>query len=262
MAIVCGSGLGGIARLVENPLVVPYSDVPQLPQTSVKGHSGRFVFGQCAARTAVVVMQGRWHQYEGHAPWQCTLGIRVLARLGVDTLLITNAAGGINADYRVGDIMLMRDHIDLPGMAGRSALVGGVDERFGMMRFVSMSNAYDVALRRKALQIAVEEGIGGVRQGVYSIICGPTFETPAEGRALRSLGADAGGMSTAVEVVVARQSGMKVLGVSLITNRIMQDDALEDEEAEVNHVEIVGVAEKRTDDLAKLLGKLIENLGK
>lgn len=215
VGIITGSGLSGLAREVEEPLVIPYGEILDFPPVTVEGHPGQIFLGHLAGK-AVVVMQGRAHFYEGYPLGQITLPVGVMRALGADTLIVTNAAGGLNEGFKAGDLMLITDHINLVGMAGHSPLFGPNDERLGP-RFVDMSEAYDRELRKIALEVGHELGLG-LRQGVYAMLGGPTFETPAEIRFLRLMGADAVGMSTAPEVVVARHGGMRVLGISHISN--------------------------------------------
>ena len=215
VGIITGSGLSGLAEEVEEPLVIPYGEIPDFPPATVEGHPGQMVLGHLAGK-AVAVMQGRPHFYEGYPLEQITLPLRVIRALGADTLIVTNAAGGLNEGFKAGDLMLITDHINLVGMAGHSPLFGPNDERLGP-RFVDMSEAYDKELGKIALEVGDKLGLE-LRQGVYVMVGGPTFETPAEIRFLRLMGADAVGMSTVLEVVVARHGGMRVLGISHISN--------------------------------------------
>ncbi|XP_072423613.1 purine nucleoside phosphorylase-like, partial [Chiloscyllium punctatum] len=190
VAIICGSGLGGLADSLKDPVCFKYTDIPNFPHSTVVGHAGRLVFGSLSG-TSCVCMQGRCHLYEGHPVWKMTFPIRVFRLMGVETLIVTNAAGGLHPDYKVGDIMLIKDHINLPGLAGINPLVGPNDERFGE-RFPCMSDAYDRALRRIASEVAKDLGYGAILQeGVYCTVGGPSYETIAECRMLRIIGADA-----------------------------------------------------------------------
>jgi purine-nucleoside phosphorylase len=213
--LVLGSGLGLLAERVRAADMMPYSEIPHFARSTVQGHSGRLVIGELAGQQ-VMVMQGRAHFYEGHSLIRVTLPIRVMQILGIGVLLVTNAAGGINPDYQAGDLMAISDHINLPGMAGHHPLVGPNEDRFGP-RFPDMSTPYDPELLAEMRAQAKELGIS-LREGVYMMVSGPSFETPAEVRMIRALGADAVGMSTAPEVVAARHAGMRVMGLSLITN--------------------------------------------
>lgn len=213
--IILGSGLGALADEVANAIRVPYADIPGFAQSTVQGHKGQFVIGALFGMP-VAIMQGRMHFYEGHPLWQVTLPVRVARAMGATYMIVTNAAGGITREFNVADVMLITDHINLVGMAGHNPLIGPNLDEYGP-RFPEMTTAYDPELRRQAVRVAQEAGIA-LRQGVYACVAGPNFETPAELRFLRAIGADAVGMSTVHEVLVARHAGMRVLGLSGITN--------------------------------------------
>ncbi len=232
--VVLGSGLGALADEVEDAVRIPYADIPGFAPATVQGHKGQLVIGKLAG-VAVAVMQGRMHFYEGYPLWQVTLPVRVARLMGADTVIITNAAGGINRDFKVGDIMLISDHINLVGMAGHHPLIGPNLEAFGP-RFPEMTTAYDRRLGNQAMQVARRADLL-LRQGVYACVAGPSFETPAELRFLRMIGADAVGMSTVHEVIVARHAGMRVLGLSGITNvaRLSPDEGEPPSHEEVMH---------------------------
>lgn len=215
VALVLGSGLGPLADSVESAARISAAELPGWPVSSVEGHAGQLVLGSLEG-LPVCIVQGRVHFYEGYSMQRLGVPIRVMQRLGADTLFVTNAAGGLNPDFAVGDLMLIVDQVFLPGLAGHSPLRGPNLEEFGP-RFPDMSQAYDRELRQLARQVASEASIA-LQQGVYVSLAGPSFETPAEQRWLRQLGADAVGMSTAHEVVVARHGGMRTLGFSGITN--------------------------------------------
>jgi purine-nucleoside phosphorylase len=215
VGLILGSGLGGLAEAVEQAEVIPYGDIPHLAISTVEGHAGRWVIGRLEGQP-VIVMQGRSHYYEGYSMQQVTLPVRVMQLLGVQTLIVTNASGGISPDFRPGDVMLITDHINLIGMAGLSPLRGPNDPSLGP-RFPDMSEAYDPGLRNLALRVASEHNIK-LHQGVYVCLAGPSFETPADLMFLRRLGADAVGMSTVPEVTVARHGGIRVLGLAGIAN--------------------------------------------
>lgn len=255
VAITLGSGLAPLAEDVEDPTVIPYEDIPHFPRSTVEGHPGRVVLGRLAG-TSVAVMQGRVHYYEGYSLPEVTFYVRVLRLLGVDTLILTNAAGGLNPSFRPGDLMLIEDHINLPGLVGHSPLWGPNDERFGP-RFPAMSKAYDRGLIRLAEEVAAGMGFS-LRRGVYVGLGGPTFETPAEVRMLRALGGDAVGMSTVHETVVAVHAGMRVLGISTITN-IAVDRLEADEEAD--HEEVLETGRTVAPRLAALIKGILERLG-
>jgi len=215
VGVVLGSGLGALAEAVERADVVPYADIPYFAPSTVEGHVGRLVIGTLERQT-VIVMQGRSHYYEGYSMQQLTLPVRVMQLLGVGILIVTNAAGGLSSEFRPGDLMLITDHINLIGMAGLSPLRGPNDPSLGP-RFPDMSEVYDVELRDLARRVAAEHKIK-LHQGVYAGLGGPSFETPADLRFLRKIGADAVGMSTVPEVTVARHGGIRVLGISGISN--------------------------------------------
>ncbi|MEA3459501.1 MAG: purine-nucleoside phosphorylase [Chloroflexota bacterium] len=215
IGLVFGSGLAPLAEEIEGADVIPYGEIPHLPASTVEGHPGRLIVGRLAGRQ-VMAMQGRAHYYEGYSMQQVTLPIRAMQLLGVKVLMVTNAAGGLNPDFRAGDLMLITDHINLIGMAGLNPLRGPNDPQLGP-RFPEMSQAYDLRLREIALEVAKELGIT-LHQGVYICLAGPSFETPADLRFLRMIGADAVGMSTVPEVTVARHADMRVLGISGISN--------------------------------------------
>jgi purine-nucleoside phosphorylase len=215
VGIVLGSGLGEFAASVEGADVIPYGDIPHWPMSTVEGHSGQLYVGQLEGQP-VMVMGGRTHYYEGYPMSQITLPVRVMQLMGVETLILTNAAGGIAEGLAPGTLMILSDHINLPGMAGHNPLRGPNDKTLGV-RFPDMTMPYDPALRALARQTADDADIP-IYEGVYAAVAGPSFETPAEIRFLKVIGADAVGMSTVHETVVARHAGMRVLGISGITN--------------------------------------------
>lgn len=231
--LVLGSGLGALADTFADRVVVPYEDIPGWPRSTVEGHSGQLVIGKLEGKT-VITQQGRAHFYEGYTPHQVAFPIRVMHLLGVKTLILTNAAGGMNPAYRVGDVMMINDHINFVGMAGNNPLMGPNDESFGK-RFVGMVQTYDRELRKQAHRVAGEAGLA-LHEGVYVCLSGPTFETPAEIRMLRTIGGDAVGMSTVHEVLVARHAELRVLAFSGITNEAI--DSI-DVDAEVDHQEVI-----------------------
>src|SRR5262245_44515688 len=212
VGMILGSGLGGLADELVDATVIPYAEGPGFPRSTVYGHRGELALGVLAGQ-AVAVLRGRFHFYEGYTMRQVTFPIRVMRALGCDTLIVTNAAGGLRPDWAIGDLMRISDHIFLPGMAGHHPLIGENDERLGP-RFPAMVGAYDAELGRRAHAVAAEQGTT-LREGVYLMLTGPAFESGAELRMCRAF-ADAVGMSTAPEVVVARHGGMRVLGVSLV----------------------------------------------
>jgi purine-nucleoside phosphorylase len=219
-AIVLGTGLGGLADAVTHPVNIPYAELPDWPVSTVLGHAGRLVTGQLEGRP-VLVMQGRVHYYEGYSMAQVVLPVRVFQRLGIEILVVTNAAGAINPEFVPGDVMLITDHLGLAGMMGLNPLIGPNLDEFGP-RFPDMSQAYDRELASLARRVA-KENLLTLREGVYTGLSGPSFETPADLRFLRAAGADAVGMSTVPEVTIARHGGTQVLGFSGISNKANLD---------------------------------------
>lgn len=247
IGLILGSGLSPLADEIEQADHIPYPDIPHFPVSGVVGHAGKLVIGQLAGQ-AVLVMQGRTHFYEGYSTQHITLPVRVMRLLGVQTLIVTNAAGGLNRNFKAGELMLITDHINLVGMTGNSPLHGPNLEEFGP-RFPSMTHAYDPALTTLARQTARSLNLT-LQEGVYACLSGPTFETPAENRFLHLLGADAVGMSTAHEVVVANHCGMRVLGVSTITNISILDTS---STAETTHEEVLETGKRVVPNLMALL---------
>ena len=209
--IVLGSGLGKLAETIENPIVIPYKDIPGFPVSTAVGHKGNFIFGKLGGKE-VVAMQGRFHYYEGYPMENVTIGVRVMKTLGVEYLFVSNAAGACNQDYKVGDLIIIRDHINLMP----NPLIGPNIEEF-VERFPDMTCAYDLQIQALAESLCPELGIP-VKKGVYLASTGPTYETPAEVRFYHSIGADLLGMSTVPEVIVARHCGLRVFGMSVVTN--------------------------------------------
>ncbi|GIW00635.1 purine-nucleoside phosphorylase [Roseiflexus sp.] len=251
IALILGSGWSELADNLDNPVVVPYTDIPGFPPTTVVGHRGELVIGVLAGQP-VAVMRGRFHFYEGHSMQQVTFPVRVLRALGCTTLLATNAAGGLHADWSVGDLMLITDHIFLPGLAGHHPLRGPNDERMGP-RFPAMVGAYDRELMRLARAAADDRGIL-LREGVYLMLSGPAFESSAELRMCRLLGADAVGMSTVPEIVVARHMGMRCMGLSLITNLALADGP------PANHQEVLDAGKAARPKVAALIRAILERM--
>lgn len=246
IGIILGSGLGSLAGEVENSTIIPYSDIPHFPVSTVTGHEGRFVIGQLGGKN-VICMQGRFHYYEGYDMKMVTLPIRVMKKLGVSKLIVTNAAGGINEGFKPGDLMIIEDHINL---MGHSPLRGKNDDSFGP-RFPDMTEAYDSGFREIAASFASKIGLD-IKKGVYAGLSGPAFETPAEIRFLKVIGADAVGMSTVPEVLVANHSGMKVLGISCITNM-----AAGISKNKLDHVEVMETGNAVRAKFADLIKKVI-----
>ncbi|KAL2809029.1 nucleoside phosphorylase domain-containing protein [Aspergillus granulosus] len=284
VAIVCGSGLGGLANTIDSELRVEidYADIPHFPRLTVAGHAGKLVFGLLDKQVPAVLMVGRAHYYEGHSIDQVTFPIRVFKLLGVDTVILTNAAGGLNPDYVVGDIVLLNDHIFLAGLAGTHPLRGPNDEEFGP-RFPSLSDAYDLDLRRhihEAWRKVIDpESKRRLYEGVYAFVGGPSYETRAECRLLRQLGADVVGMSTVPEIVVARHCGLRIIALSLVTNNavlspvprgddhlirgrdVKELDAIL-QEGKANHEEVLEAGRLAAQDMQKLVVQAVTDIFK
>jgi purine-nucleoside phosphorylase len=249
VAIVLGSGLGDFAGRVVNPRTISYLDIPHWPPSTVIGHAGKLVLGELCGKQ-VAVLAGRAHYYEGNTLLQATFSIRVLGLLEVKTVILTNAAGGINTSFESGALMAIDDHINL---FGTNPLIGPNDERFGP-RFPDMTDAYSKRLRALTDKVAADRGIA-LAHGIYAALHGPSYETPAEIRYLRSIGADAVGMSTAPETIVARHMGIEVLAISCITN--MAAGVLDQP---LNHTEVMDTAARVKDQFISLLEGTIESL--
>nr|HID12406.1 purine-nucleoside phosphorylase [Anaerolineae bacterium] len=215
IGLILGSGLNPLAEAVEDGVAIPYSEIPHFPVATVEGHVGRLIIGRLEGQ-AVAVMQGRAHYYEGYSIAEIAFPVRVMQVLGIETLIVTNAAGGLNPEFHAGDVMLITDHINLIGMGGLNPLRGPNFDDFGP-RFPDMSEPYDVQLQALARRVAIKASVP-LQEGVYVCLAGPSFETPAELRFLRLIGADAVGMSTVPEVIIARHGGTRVLGLSGISN--------------------------------------------
>lgn len=241
---------------LEQKDVIPYSEIPNCPVSTVHGHAGKLVVGTLAG-VAVVCLQGRAHMYEGYPVWKTTIMIRVMRLVGVQHVILTNAAGALNAAYKVGDLMLIKDHISMPGMSGLNPLAGPNDERFGV-RFPGMSNAYDTTHRRMLRETAEEIGVKRLQEGVYAMVGGPSYETVAELRLLRTAGADAVGMSTVAETVVARHCGMTVLAISVITNECVMEW---DTQREANHAEVIAAGRQSGQTLVTLVTRMVQKIG-
>ena len=220
IGMILGSGLNGLADSVQNPVHIPYSDLPNFPTSTVHGHVGRFVIGELEGKP-VIVMQGRIHYYEGYTMGEVTLPVRVMHRLGVHSLFVTNAAGGVNENFVPGDVMLITDQLNLMGMSGLNPLMGPNLDEIGP-RFPDMSQPYDHEYCDLARKVAKQSNLT-LREGVYAGLSGPSFESPADLRFLRLAGADAVGMSTVPEVIIARHGGMRVLGLSGVSNKANLD---------------------------------------
>ncbi|OOC43384.1 purine nucleoside phosphorylase [Thermosipho sp. 1074] len=249
IAIILGSGLHGIADSIENPKKFSYKDIPGFPISTAPGHKGELIFGKLNGKD-VMLMNGRFHYYEGYDMKTVTFPIRVMQLLGVEVLIVTNAAGGMNPEFEIGRPMFITDHIN---MMGDNPLIGPNVEEWGP-RFPDMSNAYDKDLRKKAIEIAQKLNIP-FYEGVYVAVSGPNFETPAELKMLRWMGADAVGMSTVPEVIVANHGGLKVLGVSAITDKAVHDD-LKPLTAE----EVLEVANKTGGMIVRIISELVKEI--
>lgn len=250
VGVILGSGLGPLAEQVENAVCIPFGDIPHMKRSTTMSHVGRFVCGDLGGK-CVIVMQGRLHGYEGNTSEQVAYPVWLMSLIGIHTLIASNAAGAINADYRVGDFCLMRDHINF---TGRNPVVGTEPNELAF-RFFSMYDAYDPGLRELALGIAKERGIR-VHEGVYLGLLGPSFETPAEIRAFGAWGADTVAMSVVEEVIAARHVDLRVMGISLVSNM-----ACGVENANPNDVEVMETAKMREAEFASLVIAVIEQMG-
>ncbi|KAB7672876.1 purine-nucleoside phosphorylase [Bacillus sp. B1-b2] len=250
IGLILGSGLGVLAEEIQNPTKVPYEEIPEFPVSTVEGHAGQLVFGTIND-VEVVAMQGRFHFYEGYSFDKVTFPVRVMKELGVETLIVTNAAGGVNESFEPGDLMLISDHIN---NMGTNPLIGPNDNTLGV-RFPDMSEAYSKQLRETAREIAAKINLS-IQEGVYVGNTGPSYETPAEVRMLRVLGGDAVGMSTVPEVIVARHAGLQVLGISCISN--MAAGILDQP---LNHEEVIETTEKVKANFLLYVKELISEIG-
>ncbi|WP_373898391.1 purine-nucleoside phosphorylase [Haloimpatiens sp. FM7315] len=249
VGVVLGSGLGDLADEVQEKVIVKYADVPNMPSSTVKGHAGQFVFGKLKGKN-VVMMQGRFHYYEGNSMSTLSLPIYIMKELGVTKLIVTNAAGGVKTDFVPGDLMIINDHINF---ACNNPLIGKNEEEIGP-RFPDMSEAYNRELIKVAKDVSKDLGIE-VKEGVYFMMTGPTYETPAEIRMVRALGGDAVGMSTVPEVIAANHAGIKVLGISCITN--MAAGILDQP---LNHLEVIETSNRVKKEFVDLVKGIIKNI--
>jgi purine-nucleoside phosphorylase len=250
IGLILGSGLNKLADSVEDATVIPYPELPDFPVSTVIGHIGQFVAGHLEGQT-VLVMQGRVHFYEGYSMAQVTLPVRVMQRLGIETLIVTNAAGGVNPEYLPGDVMLITDNLNLVGMAGMNPLMGPNLDEIGP-RFPDMSQAYDRQLGDIARKVASENDIT-LREGVYCCLSGPSFESPADLRFLHMIGTDAVGMSTVPEVIVARHGGMRCLGFSGISNKANLDGS-----TVTTHEEVIEAGQVITPKMEKIIRGVLQ----
>ncbi|MFC0214261.1 purine-nucleoside phosphorylase [Paenibacillus chartarius] len=249
IGLILGSGLGVLADLIEDAVVLDYGDIPHFPVSTVEGHAGELLLGTVKGKP-VLMMKGRFHGYEGYGPETVSFPVRVMKELGVQTLIVTNAAGGINENYQVGDLVILKDHLNL---TGRNPLIGPNDNALGV-RFPDMSEAYSKRLRTLAHRVAERQGLG-LQEGVYVGLMGPSYETPAEIRMLRILGGDVVGMSTVPEVIAARHSGIEVLGFSCVSNMAagMLDQPL-------SHAEVMETTERVKPKFLQLVLGIIEEM--
>ncbi len=255
VAVILGSGLGPLANDVRDATAIPYAEIPHFVRSTVSGHAGRLLIGYLEG-VPVVAMQGRFHFYEGYTLPIVTFPVRVMHMLGASTLIVSNAAGGVNPAYHPGDFMLIRDHINMPGLAGPNPLTGENDERFGK-RFPSLAQAYSLELRAAAYAVASSIPELTLHEGVYTMVGGPNLETGAELRYLRLIGTDAVGMSTVPEVIVARHSRMQVLGLSLITNPATGEDT-----EEVKHTDVLSVGNAAAPKFSQLVRGIVGKIPK
>ena len=252
VGLILGSGLNSLADSVSKPDIIPYNELPNWPISTVHGHAGRLVIGELEGQP-VLVMQGRVHFYEGYSMSQVTLPVRVMLRLGLEMMIVTNAAGGVNPEFAPGDVMLITDHLNLIGMTGANPLMGPNIDELGP-RFPDMSQAYDRALMPLARQAAAEQHIE-LREGIYCALSGPSFEGPADLRFLRLAGADAVGMSTVPEVIVARHGGLRVLGLSGISNKANLDGS-----TVTTHEEVIEAGKIITPKIEKIIRGVLRAL--
>lgn len=269
VAIICGSGLSGLADQLSESTSIPYEEIPNFPISTAPGHAGKLVFGfMSSKKVPVLAMVGRFHSYEGYTAKVTTFPVRVFSKLNIPTLIATNAAGGLNREYEVGDLCVISDHINMPGLVGQNPLSGPNESDFGE-RFVPLSDAYDLGLRqgffKAAKALKLERNI---HEGTYVYVSGPTYETRAEVRMLSSF-ADVVGMSTVPEVIVARHSGMSVLAISLVTNKAVEtkvtsgmSDKQEDNSRDgiASHEEVLAAGQAAAEDMQKLIEELIGQL--
>ncbi|MBP6178943.1 MAG: purine-nucleoside phosphorylase [Anaerolineales bacterium] len=252
VGIILGSGLNGLADSVQNPVRIPYSSIPNFPVSTVHGHVGQFVIGELEGRP-VLVMQGRIHYYEGYTMGQVTLPVRVMQRLNIPSMIVTNAAGGVHPDFQPGDVMLITDQLNLMGMSGLNPLMGPNLDEIGT-RFPDMSQPYDREYCDLARKVAKENGIT-LREGVYAGLSGPSFESPADLRFLRLAGADAVGMSTVPEVIIARHGNMRVLGLSGVSNKANLDGS-----TITTHEEVIEAGKVITPKVEKIIRAILPQL--
>lgn len=248
VGLILGSGLGDLADEIENPIIIQYTDIPSFPESTVEGHKGQLVYGTLGGKK-VLALQGRFHYYEGYSMNTVTFPVRVMSALNTESLIVTNAAGGVNESFTPGDLMLITDHINF---FGTNPLIGKNDDKFGP-RFPDMSQAYDLDYQKVAYEVAEKLNVD-LKQGVYFGMTGPTYETPAEIRMVRTMGGDAVGMSTVPEVIVARHAGIRVVGISCITNLAAGMGA------ELNHEDVIEVSARIKVTFKEFITNLLETI--
>ncbi len=246
IGVILGTGLGELVNEIDIEFAIPYAEIPNFPVSTVYGHQGRLIFGELSGRK-IMAMQGRFHYYEGYTMQEVTFPVRVMKMLGIELLIVSNASGGLNADFAVGDLMLISDHINLMP----NPLIGRNDDRLGP-RFPDMSKSYDEEILTLAKKVAIKNGLK-VHVGVYAAVTGPTFETPAEYYYINTIGADAVGMSTVPEVIVARHSKLKVFAVSVIS-----DLGVKGKIVEVSHEEVIDAAAAAQPKMTMLIKELLK----
>jgi len=254
IAIICGSGLGQIGNQIKNAKIVSYAEIPDFPQSTVEGHHGNLIFGELNG-VQVICMQGRFHPFEGYSVALCSMPVKIFKLLGVKLVILTNAAGGINTDYKTGDLMLLKDHVSLPILTLEHPLVGPNDPRFGP-RFFPINNIYNKKLRDLFKQVAKDCDIS-IQEGVYSSIGGPTYETVSDLKLLKLMNVDAVGMSTIHEAIVAGYCGMQVLALSVITDMVDYDF---DSKYEPDHLEICKIANIACQRTEKLVTEFVKRV--
>lgn len=248
VGLILGSGLGELADEIEHPIIIPYEDIPSFPVSTVEGHAGQLVYGVLGGKK-VLALQGRFHYYEGYAMDEVTFPVRVMSMLGTESIIVTNAAGGVNQNFAPGDLMLITDHIN---SFGTNPLIGPNDDKFGP-RFPDLTQAYDSDYQKLVKEVASELNLT-LQEGIYYGTTGPTYETPAEVRMIQTVGGDAVGMSTVPEVIVARHAGMRVIGISCISNLAAGMGE------QLNHEDVITVTTKIRSSFKKLIVNILQKI--
>lgn len=248
VGLILGSGLGELADEIENPIVIPYEEIPTFPVSTVEGHAGQLVYGMLGGKH-VLALQGRFHYYEGYSMDEVTFPVRVMSMLGTDSIIVTNAAGGVNENFTPGDLMLITDHIN---SFGTNPLIGPNDDKFGP-RFPDLTQAYDLDYQKLVKDVATDLNLS-LQEGVYYGTTGPTYETPAEVRMIQTVGGDAVGMSTVPEVIVARHAGIRVVGISCISNLAAGMGE------ELNHEDVIAVTTKIRSSFKQLIVNVLQKI--